>query len=92
VIKEFFEALCVVTNDFDCDDYDDYDEYGLMFDESTAIVISFGLTEVLLDSQGGRSVFKAESLLHEVSELEKSYTLGGIDASGVRGLNINQSG
>ena len=63
-----------------------------MFEETNAIVLSFGPTEVLLDSQGGRSVFKAQSLLHDVSELEKPYNLGGIDASGVRGQRINHSG
>ena len=59
----------MVTSENECDEYDDYEDFDstvAMFDdvndsENKIAVLTFRETDVLLDSQGGRSVFKHQS-------------------------------
>ena len=53
-------------------------------------MVLFSPTEVLLDNQAGRSIFKNRSLLSNVSNVTPFY-IGGIDG-GSRGLRIDQEG
>ena len=93
-------VVAVVTKESEYDDYGDYDDFDstvAMFQEVdaphvTETVLSFRATEVLLDSQGGKSVFKEQSLLHDVSVLHKPYTLAGIDGGSKKGLTIQHGG
>jgi hypothetical protein len=93
-------AVCVVTSDNERDEFDDYEDFDstvAMFDEAIDLedkitVLSFRETDVLLDSQGGRSVFKEESLLHDVTLLERPYSLAGIDGSRSKGLSVKHCG
>ena len=93
-------VVAVVTKESEYDDYGDYDDFDstvAMFQEVdaphvTETVLSFRATEVLLDSQGGKSVFKEQSLLHDVSVLHKPYTLAGIDGGSKKGLTIEHGG
>ena len=52
--------------------------------------IFFSATEVLLDNQAGRSIFKNRSLLHYTSAVGPFY-IGGIDSTS-RGLRISEEG
>ena len=93
-------VVAVVTKESEYDDYGDYDDFDstvAMFQEVdtphvTETVLSFRATEVLLDSQGGKSVFKEQSLLHDVIVLHKPYTLAGIDGGRKKGLTIQHGG
>ena len=93
-------AVCVVTSENECDEYDDYEDFDstvAMFDdvndsENKIAVFTFRETDVLLDSQGGRSVFKHQSLLHGVTLLERPYSLAGIDGSRSKGLSVKHCG
>ena len=93
-------VVAVVTKESEYDDYGDYDDFDstvAMFQEVdaphvTETVLSFRATEVLLDSQGGKSVFKEQSLLHDVSVLHKPSTLAGIDGGSKKGLTIQHGG
>jgi hypothetical protein len=58
-------------------------------DRDSSMVL-FGPTEVLLDNQAGRSIFKNRSLLSNVRNVTPFY-IGGIDG-GSRGLRIDQEG
>jgi len=93
-------AVCVVTSENECDEYDDYEDFDstvAMFDdendsESKIAVLTFRETDVLLDSQGGRSVFKHKSLLHNMTLLERPYSLAVIDGSPSKGLSVKHCG
>ena len=90
----------MVTSENECDEYDDYEDFDstvAMFDyvndsENKIAVFTFRETDVLLDSQGGRSVFKHQSLLHGVTLLERPYSLAGIDGSRSKGLSVKHCG
>ena len=59
-------------------------------DRDSCSTVLFSPTEVLLDNQAGRSIFKNRSLLSNVSNVTPFY-IGGIDG-GSRGLRIDQEG
>ena len=61
-------------------------------DVDNDIVLMFKATEVLLDNQGGRSVFQSEELLHDISALRRPYSLSGIDGASSDGLQIDRGG
>jgi hypothetical protein len=61
-------------------------------DVVTDIVLMFKASEVLLDNQGGRTVFQSEELLHDISALRRFYSLSGIDGASSDGLQIHRGG
>ena len=85
----------LTTGEDDSADDDVYDskvyliEDGNTDDGSDAIkdAIFFSVTEVLLDNQAGRSIFKNRPLLHNTSAVGPFY-IGGIDSTS-RGLRIS---
>jgi predicted lactoylglutathione lyase len=73
---------------------DDDDMFGSAFmikdDESKDSMVLFSNTEVLLDNQAGRSIFRNKSLLSNVNAVKPFY-IGGIDGES-RGLRIGEEG
>ena len=87
-------TIMIASGEDDTTDEDIYDSTVFMLDNAvetqTSTAVLFSATEVLLDNQAGRSVFKTRSLLHNVSAVTPFY-IGGID-SGSRGLRIKEEG
>lgn len=73
---------------------DDADIFGSTYmvkdNESGGSIILFSDTEVLLDNQAGRSIFRNRDLLTDVKAVKPFY-IGGIDG-GSRGLCIGEEG
>jgi Reverse transcriptase (RNA-dependent DNA polymerase) len=74
--EDFYDSAAFTINDVD--------------ENSDAGNIFFTATEVLLDNQAGRSIFKNRSLLSNVCAVRPFY-IGGIDG-GSRGLRIAEEG
>ena len=75
---------------------DDDDDFGTLVatihDRALHSVLHFSSTDVLFDNQGGKSIFRDPSLLHNVGALSKPYSLAGIDGSSDSGLEVTVSG
>jgi hypothetical protein len=87
----------IAVGEDDTADEDVYDSAAFMITDATETtrdrdsnMVLFSPTEVLLDNQAGRSIFKNRSLLSNVSNVTPFY-IGGIDG-GSRGLRIDQEG
>jgi len=79
--------------DSTCDSYDDFGTLVATFhDAGEHHVLLFGATDVLLDNQGGKSIFRDKCLLHNVCALSKPYSLAGIDGSTETGLKVDTCG
>ena len=71
-------------------DEDAYDSSAYITSDEASCKIFFTATEVLLDNQAGRSIFKNRDLLSDVG-IVKPFYIGGIDG-GSRGLCIREDG
>ena len=58
--------------------------------ESSSASVMFTSTEVLLDNQAGRSIFKNKSFLDDIKD-QHPYSLGGVDGS-AEGFKVSQGG
>lgn len=88
-------------SDYDSEELDDFHQKVMVIQEvpkkrtlGAAVdkVLMFSATEVLLDNQGGRSVFQSADLLRDVSALRRPYSLSGINGASSKGLLINRAG
>jgi hypothetical protein len=90
--------IMIAAGEDDAADEDVYDSTAFMITDTTKTardndscsMVLFSPTEVLLDNQAGRSIFKNRSLLSNVSNVTPFY-IGGIDGAS-RGLRIDQEG
>jgi predicted lactoylglutathione lyase len=88
--------MIAAAGEDDLADEDVYDSSAFMIGDSYAhrheesSVIFFAATDVLLDNQAGRSIFKNRSLLSNVRAVKPFY-IGGIDG-GSRGLRVAEEG
>jgi Reverse transcriptase (RNA-dependent DNA polymerase) len=90
--------IMVAAGEDDAADDDVYDSTVFMIEDAlvddedpeTNSTVLFSITEVLLDNQAGRSLFKNRSLLKNVGSVKPFY-IGGIDG-GSRGLRISEEG
>jgi hypothetical protein len=86
----------VISTDIQDSTSDSYDDFGTLVatfhDVDVHQVLLFGVTDVLFDNQGGKSIFRDESLLHNVCAITKPYSLAGIDGSTATGLKVNRCG
>jgi hypothetical protein len=79
----------LVTTDIPEGEDDERDRYeAYVLDEKSFVL--FSDSEVLLDSQAGKSIFKNKGLLTDINQ-RKPYTLGGVDNTAV-GLRVNEDG
>lgn len=81
--------LAAIGEDDDQDAYDDSVYMVHRPNDDSAFVV-FSDTDVLLDNQAGRSIFKNRSLLTDVTNIDPFY-IGGIDGTS-RGLRIKEDG
>ena len=86
----------VISADIQDSTSDSYDDFGTLVatfhDADVHQVLLFGVTDVLFDNQGGKSIFRDECLLHNVCALSYPYSLAGIDGSTATGLKVNRCG
>ena len=92
--------ILIASGEDDAADEDVYDSAAILIGDAAADInatktmtsdaVFFSATEVLLDNQAGRSIFKNRSLLRNTSAVVPFY-IGGIDG-GSRGLRISEEG
>ena len=86
-------VIAADIQDSSCDAYDDFGTLVATFhDAGEHHVLLFSATDVLLDNQGGKSIFRDKYLLHNVCALSKPYSLAGIDGSTETGLKVDTCG
>jgi hypothetical protein len=86
-------TVMVATGEDDKADDDLYDSSAFIINDTgnaASSSIFFTATEVLLDNQAGRSIFKNKNLLSNVSSIRPFY-IGGIDGES-EGLCIEEDG
>ena len=83
-------AMVAAIGEDDEHDVSDDSVYMVHRSDEDSTFVLFSDTDVLLDNQAGRSIFKNRSLLTDVTDIDPFY-IGGIDGTS-RGLRIKEDG